>query len=345
MVRSGGQARGNPYRNSTPKKKTKLYSDAEDNLDDDYQDVSVDDSFHNNDPAVPTPVVPMALSQPMNTAICAQDCSPPPGRHTSLVVSPTLNSIQLYETAEVDVNILGLTALIGNTKRVLDNARGYLNWLRITIPLTSPSDYEKTELTLVPGHPSFLQLTYPAIPTAITKDFKLVEVQMEVEFYDSSKNNNGYISNVQDRTVGRESMLAKMENATKRKLLVLPIDPTTGKPYTCNNYHWQGSTHTNTKIGELYLRSYKNAIPIMPNEIKEGGGFDAGVLPTNFGSRYYKRWMIPVPDQDSDKLAEKFVKKGPMKFQTKADRALEMMQKMKGRRVIHLTRGTFHLPT
>jgi hypothetical protein len=31
-------------------------------LDDDYQDVSVDGSFYNDDPAVPTPVVPMALS-------------------------------------------------------------------------------------------------------------------------------------------------------------------------------------------------------------------------------------------------------------------------------------------
>ena len=119
-----------------------------------------------------------------------------------------------------------------------------------------------------------------------------------------------------------------MENATKSKLLVLPIDPTTGKPYTCNNYHWQGSTHTNTNIGELYLHSYKNVIPITPDEIKEGGGVDAGVLPTNCGSRYYKSWMIPVSGQDSDKLAEKFVKKGPMKIQDKADRALEMMQRM-----------------
>jgi hypothetical protein len=211
---------------------------------------------------------------------------------------------------------------------VLDNTRGYLNWLRITIPLTSPGDYEKTELTLVPGCLSLLQLTYPAIPTAITKDFQLIEVQMEVEFYDSNKKNNGYISNVQDRIVGHESMLAKMENATKSKLLVLPIDPTTGKPYTCNNYHWQGSTHTNTNIGELYLHSYKNVIPITPDEIKEGGGVDAGVLPTNCGSRYYKSWMIPVSGQDSDKLAEKFVKKGPMKIQDKADRALEMMQRM-----------------
>jgi hypothetical protein len=115
MVRSGGQAHGSPYRNSTPKKKTKLHYDAEDDLDDDYQDVSVDDSFHDNNSAVPTPVVPMALSGPMNAVICAQGRSSPPGRHTSLVVFPMLNSIQLYETAEADVNILGLTALIGNT--------------------------------------------------------------------------------------------------------------------------------------------------------------------------------------------------------------------------------------
>jgi hypothetical protein len=128
MVRSGGQARGSPYRNRTPKKKTKPYSDAEDHLDDDYQDVSVDDSFYNNDPAVPTPVVPMALSQPMNAAIRAQGHSSLSGRHTSLVVSPMLNSVKLYEMAKANINILGLTALIGNTKSVLNNAsRGYSN--------------------------------------------------------------------------------------------------------------------------------------------------------------------------------------------------------------------------
>jgi hypothetical protein len=213
MVHSGGQAHGSPYRNSTLKKKTKQYSDAEDFLDDDYQDVSVDDSFYNNDPAV---LVPMTLSKPMNAVICAQSHSPPSGRHASLVVPPTLNSIQLYETFEANVNILGLAALIENTKPVLNNARRYLNFLKITIPLTSPSDFEKTELTLVPGCPSLFQLTYPAIPTAMTTDFKLIEVQMEVEFYDSNKNNNGYVSHVQDRIVGHESMLAKMENATSQ---------------------------------------------------------------------------------------------------------------------------------
>ncbi len=54
------------------RKKTKPYSDTEDDSDDDYQDVGVDDSFYNNDPAVPTPVVPMALSRSMNAAICAE---------------------------------------------------------------------------------------------------------------------------------------------------------------------------------------------------------------------------------------------------------------------------------
>ncbi len=93
-------------------------------------------------------------------------------------------------------------------------------------------------------------------------------------------------------------------------------------------YHRQGSTHTDTNIGELYLCSYKNVIPIMPDEIKEGGGVNAGNLPTNCGSCYYKIWMISVSGQDSDKLAEKFVKKGPMKIQDKADRPLEMMQRM-----------------
>ncbi len=38
--------------------------------------------------------------------------------------------------------------------------------------------------------------------------------------------------------------------------------------------------------------------------------------------------MIPVSGQDSDKLAEMFVKKGPIKIQDKADRALERMQRM-----------------
>jgi hypothetical protein len=203
--------------------------------------------------------------------------------------------------------------------------QGDMNWLRITIPLTSPGDYEKTELILVSGHPSLLQLTYPAIPTAITKDFKLIEIQMEVEIYDSNKNYNGYVSNVQDRIFGHESMLAKMEHATKSKFLVLPIDPTTGKPYTCNNYHWQGSTHTNKNIGEVYLRSCKNVILIAPNEIQEGGGVDAGVAPTNCGSCYYKSWIIPVSGQD---LAETFVKKGPMKIMEKAVRALEMLEKI-----------------
>jgi hypothetical protein len=104
-----------------------------------------------------------------------------------VVATPTFDTIQLYESSKSDANILGLTVLIGNTKRMLNNGRGYSNWMRITIPLTSPADYEKTVLMLVPDHPSFLQLAYHAISTAITQDFKHIEAQMEVEVYDSNE--------------------------------------------------------------------------------------------------------------------------------------------------------------
>ena len=70
-----------------------------------------------------------------------------------------MSSIQLYQTAESDIKILGLIAIVRNSKRVLDNGRGYsnyiaivrnsklvldngrgyLNYMRITIPLTSPA--------------------------------------------------------------------------------------------------------------------------------------------------------------------------------------------------------------
>jgi hypothetical protein len=127
-----------------------------------------------------------------------------------------------------------------------------------------------------------------------------------------------------DRIVGQEVMLAKMESAIKSKIPRLPIDPTTGKTYSCNNYHWQGSTHDDKDIGELYLRPYKNVVPIKPDEI-QNGGVDVGVTPINCGCHYYKSWIIPVSGQDSDKLAEKFAKKEAMNIQDKADKALAML--------------------
>ena len=245
--------------------------------------------------------------------------------HASMVVAtPTFDTIQLYESSESDANILGLTVLIGNTKHILDNGRGYSNWMRITIPLTSPTDYEKTVLMLLPDHPSFLQLAYHAISTAITQDFKHIEAQMEAEVYDSNEKIIGFISNMPDRIVGQEVMLAKMESTIKSKIPRLPIDPTTGKTYSCNNYHWQGSTHDDKDIGELYLCPYKNVVPIKPDEI-QNGGVDVGVTPINCGCCYYKSWIIPVFGQDSDKLAEKFAKKEAMNLQDKADKALAML--------------------
>ena len=124
-------------------------------------------------------------------------------------------------------------------------------------------------------------------------------------------------------------MLAEKELLIKSKILIFPVDPTTCKPYTCNNYKWQDSTHDVTDVKETYIRPYKNVIAIKAPEIKEGGGVDDGVTPVNCRCRYYKSWIIPVSGQDSDKLAEKFDKKKEMNLQTKADRALEMLRQMK----------------
>ena len=124
-------------------------------------------------------------------------------------------------------------------------------------------------------------------------------------------------------------MLAKKELLIKNKIFILPVDPTTCKPYTCNNKIWQGSTHYDTDVKEVYLRPYKNVISVNAVEIKEGGSVVDGVTPVNCGCQYYKSWIIPVSGQDSDKLAEKFDKKKEMNLQTKADRALEMLRTMK----------------
>jgi hypothetical protein len=196
---------------------------------------------------------------------------------------PTMSSLQLYQTAESDVNILGLIAIVGNSKCMLDNGRGYSNYMRITIPLTFPTDYEKIELAFVPDFPHLLQLSYPAIPQAITNDFAMIEAQMEAKVCDSNKDNAGFISNLQGRIIEKESVLAEKELLIKSKILFLPVDPTTRKPYTCNNYNWQGSTHDDTDVKETYLCPYKNVISINATVIEEGGGVNDGITPVNCG--------------------------------------------------------------
>ncbi len=207
--------------------------------------------------------------------------------------------------------------------------------MRLTIPVNSPTDYEKIDLTLLPNQPSLLQLIYPGVSEAIIKDYKLIKTQMEVEIYDSNENNQGFVNNVQERIIVQETVLARgqTEHTTKNKLLVLPIDPTTGRNFTCHNYHWQGTTHTDTNIGGVYLRAYKSVIPIKANEIQEGGGFDEGekVNPTSYqGSRYCKSWIVPISGQDGEKIAEKPVVKEVMRLQTKASRALDTLKAIEG---------------
>ena len=155
------------------------------------------------------------------------------------------------------------------------------------------------------------------------------------EILDSNEENQGFVSNLQERIIVQETVLARgrAEHTTKSKLLVLPIDPTTGRNFTCHNFHWQGTTHTDTSIGEVYRRAYKSVIPIKVDEIQEGGGFDEGekVNPDSYqGSRYYKSYIVPISGQDGKKLAKKPVVKEVMKLKTKADRALEMLNTMQG---------------
>jgi hypothetical protein len=134
--------------------------------------------------------------------------------------------------------------------------------MRITKPLNSPADYHKTELTVVPKCASILQLRYPAVSTALTKDFKYIEAQMEVEIMDFNEHNAGFVSNLQERIIVQEIYLAKAELATKTKFIMLTIDPTSGRQYKCHNINWQGATHADTNIGEVYLRTCKIVIPI-----------------------------------------------------------------------------------
>jgi hypothetical protein len=81
---------------------------------------------------------------------------------------PQVKPSQLVESADADANVLGLIVTIGISKRCTDNTRGFLNWARNTKQLASPSDYEKTELSLVPGYPSLLQIKYPSVSTVLT---------------------------------------------------------------------------------------------------------------------------------------------------------------------------------
>jgi hypothetical protein len=150
---------------------------------------------------------------------------------------------------------------------VTDNGRGYCNWIKITKPLNSTADHDKIELTFVPKCPPILQLRYPAVSTALTKDFQFIEAQLEVEIMDSNEHNAGFVSNLQERIIVRETYLAELELVTKTKFIMLPINPSSGRQYTCHNFDWQGATHADTNIGKAYLPPYKIVIPIKPKEI------------------------------------------------------------------------------
>ncbi len=107
------------------------------------------------------------------------------------------------------------------------------------------------------------------------------------------------------------------------KFIMLPIDPSSGRQYTCHNFDWQGVAHADTNIGEVYLRPYKIVIPIKPKEIHEGGGVDEGMA-VGYGSS----GNCSVSGQDSKKLAKKSINKLAIKLKDKTDKAAEMLSQM-----------------
>jgi hypothetical protein len=125
------------YKKQTPTKQpaTPKFPDIEEE-DDNRDDESVADySYHNHVDVSP-----------------ARSHSRSPFKQTALVglAQHQLSSFQLVESAEANVNVMGLIVTVGNGKHVTDNGRGYCNWMSITKPLNSTADYYKTELTVVP---------------------------------------------------------------------------------------------------------------------------------------------------------------------------------------------------
>jgi hypothetical protein len=97
--------------------------------------------------------------------------------------------------------------------------------MRITKPLNSSAYYDKTELTVVPKCPSILQLTYPAVSAALTKDFKFIEAQMEVEIMDSNEQNADFVSNLQERIIVQENLFGKIGACHEDQIHHAPNQP------------------------------------------------------------------------------------------------------------------------
>jgi len=120
--------------------------------DDDRNDVDdasyVDQSFHNDD------------ESPL---IRGGNWSPTRNTVTTMVGYQHQKPFQLVESADSDANIMSLTVMVGNGKRLSDNGKYFYNYMRITKLLPSSADYDKTDLRVVPGQPNLLEFTYPAV--------------------------------------------------------------------------------------------------------------------------------------------------------------------------------------
>ncbi len=191
-----------------------------------HDDINYDKSVYNEGAVVSPLQENRSSTRHQNPAGGAAVC------HPSLLAQPNFGKpSQLVESADGDVNVLGLVFNIGNILRTTDTARGFSNWATIMMYLHYPGDFGKTELKVVPGNLSFLEISYPAVSAALKNDFHWIAANMEVEVKEANKGNPNFVENVQDRINVQETHLAKSDGKINKKYLLLPIDPTTGSHY------------------------------------------------------------------------------------------------------------------
>ena len=204
----------------------------------------------------------------------------------------------LVNSSHMDANPLGLWVTIGNTPRISDAGDRFSNWIRITYHLRSAMDAKHIKMAIAMVKEdnslgqSLLEMSFPANSMSQLKDYQMLEGNAEHDMQTRNVGNMKFLSNLQARLEKAESQLAEFGSLVnvKTMLLRLPIDPATGKPYTCHNLYWQGETHLDTTLPEPgHLIKYEASIDEQAEELLEFGAGDELV-----GSRRYLSWYIAI---------------------------------------------------
>jgi hypothetical protein len=217
-------------------------------------------------------------------------------------LSPPAKLHQLIASSQHnDLNPLGIGVVVGDNLCVTDTGGYYSNWMRITYLLASPKDYAKVDLKIYKpsaNGSSYLKLVHPATSHAIYEDFRHVESKLEVLRILSNHDNNNYeAAQVLERMKKMELEIGRTKShQVKEKIMSLPEDKSTGKPYTCHNLYWQGKTFKDTNLPDAgYLRKYQAFVKVKESEI-EGWGDPRGDQDTRPWPtyRFYAAWFIPI---------------------------------------------------